>query len=564
MSIEEVRRQILDLEEDPIWMECNQKRGGAMRTQTMPSSWNKEGSQWSHPELSDKYELIPNQLGSHIRKRRGIVQLAPITRYTLRNVNRQDYPNKTVNIEGIEYDEKKFTEAEIKILSSNRYAYIRMAYEKGMISPNELKSLLREITMGTIQIEDIDVTMLPITIPSTYANLLTHFQGGYFSALYLSRKYDICSFPNVNWSPTTDGGIFTNSAYQDNPEDYCDDYDIIYIPLMLPSHANMLLWFPKSNIVERFEPNGAAAYEKNIVEKEFDVEQLDKDVENFLHEIDNNIIYIPPIRYCPLFVFQLRFERDDGSFAGFCALWTLWYTEHRIKYQSLERSTLIEILMEKLHKIQQLDPSNGIKRYLQTYLLQVLEVANDWIVQNVGPDVAKKLWDLNKDMDMQWSMSGKEINEILRPVSEKIYQSYFPRHQKGGLLHKKFNKYKVNLSDADEINLTQQMLNSQKWKINPQYKTQMLRQTAKPSMNLSTVNVGRPNSIDSIVSLEPTKQSRPLVTNPYVTHPSIPIRHQNRKRTSRKRTSIRSQKYKRHKKSHPKKRSSRKSDHRRH
>ena len=157
----------------------------------------------------------------------------------------------------------------------------------------------------------------------------------------------------------------------------------IIIPLGIElkegSHANYLIFDKKTYEIERFEPYGyGAPYKFNYDSKLFDNILTFK-----FSEIDENIKYISPDKFLPKIGFQYLDVYESktkkiGDPGGFCALWSIWYTEMRLKYPDIERKTLVNKLFKEIKLM-----NVSFKNLIRNYSVNITKIRDD-IFEKVG------------------------------------------------------------------------------------------------------------------------------------------------------------------------------------
>lgn len=111
-------------------------------------------------------------------------------------------------------------------------------------------------------------------------------------------------------------------------------------------HQNLLIYDVETKIIERFEPNGRAFYNTNKSSC-FDSERIDNLIQKWLEEMDEHIIYVPPLDYCPAEpVFQSKEAQEEQALPadpiGFCVAWSLWYADVRLANPKSSRADIIK------------------------------------------------------------------------------------------------------------------------------------------------------------------------------------------------------------------------------
>lgn len=152
------------------------------------------------------------------------------------------------------------------------------------------------------------------------------------------------------------------------------------------SHANYLIFDKRRNEMERFEPYGQTP----PLNFNYNMDLLDKILQMKFSRFVNNFKYYRPTDYLPKVGLQFldNFERNSfkiGDPGGFCALWSVWYVDNRIKYMDIDRKILVHKLIKQI-KLQNISFRHLIRDYSGEILVvrqQILEPAgitiNQWI-----------------------------------------------------------------------------------------------------------------------------------------------------------------------------------------
>jgi ankyrin repeat protein len=226
----------------------------------------------------------------------------------------------------------------------------------------------------------------------------------YFKTLGVNFNYklDFCNF-EINWSyqkmiyPTYFDHEFKNKIKNSL-------YIIIPIGIetSIGSHANILFYDIKKNIIERFEPNGAY-YPKNF---NYNPQILDKILEDKFKSFNNNIKYIKPNEYLPVIGFQIleninNRNKHIGDPNGFCGVWCCWWVYQKLKNINIESNILVEKLIKEI-KFKNLDFKTVIRNFsknvfelrdnfLNKYDININDFINDNYDQNVLNNLEKDI-----------------------------------------------------------------------------------------------------------------------------------------------------------------------------
>lgn len=172
--------------------------------------------------------------------------------------------------------------------------------------------------------------------------------------------------------------------------------EFIIIPLGIElnagSHANYIIYDVKNKTVERFEPHGASTppglnYSPRI---------LDELLESRFKLIDEDIKYFAPQDYLPKIGFQLMdiFENNKkkiGDPGGFCALWSIWYVDMRLRYKNIDCKELVKILIRSIK-----NQNVSVKNMIRNYAKNIVTIRDD-ILSKVNMDINDWLNDVYTD-----------------------------------------------------------------------------------------------------------------------------------------------------------------------
>jgi len=167
------------------------------------------------------------------------------------------------------------------------------------------------------------------------------------------------------------------------------DYLIIPIGIELSngSHGNILIYDKNINQIERFEPNGSDyPYGFN-----YNPSLLDDLLELKFNNLIPNVKYVRPIEYLPKIGFQLLEAQEHyktkkiGDPGGFCAAWSLWFADMRIKFGEFDRKSIVNKLIKEIRLSNKSfkniirDYSKNITDLRDEYLNKINIDINDWL-----------------------------------------------------------------------------------------------------------------------------------------------------------------------------------------
>ena len=160
-----------------------------------------------------------------------------------------------------------------------------------------------------------------------------------------------------------------------------DKVDFIYIKLSLipngtSTHANLLLYNKKENIIERFEPYGSNDL--------LDQDKLNEFIEKLAKKIFNKKVkYINPKLFMNNTKFQLISSDSDpdnkkqGDPVGYCLAWTFWYLELRLNNPNVDSKILVENALKKI--INRDSNSNQVLDYIRNYSHELDKLKNNFL-----------------------------------------------------------------------------------------------------------------------------------------------------------------------------------------
>ncbi|ARF11749.1 ankyrin repeat protein [Klosneuvirus KNV1] len=233
----------------------------------------------------------------------------------------------------------------------------------------------------------------------------------YFLSLGM-RTTNKCEFLNfeIVWVHKK---LFFSDNFANNFRKCIDNNNIrfIIIPLGIEiergSHANYLIFDKKTYEMERFEPYGSESpYKFNYNQK-----LLDNILSFKFTEIDPNIKYISPDNFLPKIGFQyfdIYEEKTSkiGDPSGFCALWSLWYTDMRMKYPDINRKSLVNKLLKEI-KFKNI----SFRHMIRNYSINITDI-RDKIFKAAGITIND--WLNDHYTEKQYELIIKELSKLLK------------------------------------------------------------------------------------------------------------------------------------------------------
>lgn len=169
----------------------------------------------------------------------------------------------------------------------------------------------------------------------------------------------------------------------------------IGIELENGSHSNILIYDKNSNSIERFESNGSSfPYKFN-----YNPLELDKILESKFLSIFSDCKYYYPKDFLPKIGFQLLESYDHfktkkiGDPGGFCAVWCIWYSYMRIKYDMLDNKKLVLKLIQKIK-----ETNISYKNIVRNFAKLIIDIRDKYLSES---KVDINIW-LNSSYDINY------------------------------------------------------------------------------------------------------------------------------------------------------------------
>lgn len=234
-------------------------------------------------------------------------------------------------------------------------------------------------------------TSLNLDVLSSNNKLIEFYNN---NGICKNYKYE---FPNLELKWTFQKLILTNNF----KKLLNDNKIIICIPIAIileeGSHSNMLIVDNIKKIIIRFEPYGSK-YPFNF---NYNPNLLDSELEKMILYTNDKYEYIPPKSYLKTLSFQ-AFENSEskdnskiGDPGGFCAAWSLWFSENYIlNYKKIDNlSEFIQELNLQI-RVRNISFKNMIRtfaakiaKYRDKYLKKINIDINDWNNESLTDDV---------------------------------------------------------------------------------------------------------------------------------------------------------------------------------
>jgi hypothetical protein len=221
-----------------------------------------------------------------------------------------------------------------------------------------------------------------VCMPIKPTNLRSPAFGRYFC------DFSLCWYSGVKKIQWT--FAIKEESFWDTIKEWCETRFVV-VPVYLiggsARHFNYLIIDKTQKTVERFEPYGHVADDKTFKESEFD----SKFESSATHA---GYTYIKASQFCPKLGVQTREElqgayKQVGDPIGFCAFWSLWYVDRRLKYPNLAPSELMKKLTKQLGNI------TNLKQFIRNFA-QFIDNEKRRIVQKTRDYINANEWSTSR------------------------------------------------------------------------------------------------------------------------------------------------------------------------
>ena len=147
------------------------------------------------------------------------------------------------------------------------------------------------------------------------------------------------------------------------------------------NHILSYIYDLRENEIEVFDPNGGIQFEKNnlyseFMDKYFQLTHFNNKAEGyFMNKLGIRNVYMST-QWCPVGIQEIEEQQAEQAeqqkprsliekqqdFGGYCAAWSIWWLNQRLRYPNIERSQLLVLLTQKFQE-QKVD----LKKYVQSF-----------------------------------------------------------------------------------------------------------------------------------------------------------------------------------------------------
>ena len=250
---------------------------------------------------------------------------------------------------------------------------------------------------------------------------------------------------------------------------------IIPLYLLFPNgegHANLLIYRQKNNVIEHFEPHGSYFGGKYNNLNKYINQKLDEFIGILNKELpqQSQVQLVRANDVCPMFDGLQALEEkstiptklEQGR--GYCAAWSMFFTELSLKNPNYSSNELINIIYDKLNQFSEKDRSN----YLRKVILGYVNLINDKIEKyfsiifgkHISSEIIAKM---NNKKDENFLMN---VDTILDIENELLNDPYLTKDDYVEIIKRKIKNTK-NSAEKQKLIKQEKMLENIDILLNP-------------------------------------------------------------------------------------------------
>jgi hypothetical protein len=239
---------------------------------------------------------------------------------------------------------------------------------------------------------------------------------------------------------------------------------IITIPLYLKTfkggHANLLIYRKKNNVIEHFEPMGAGFLHdvpniKKLINPKLEqfVSILNKELTK---ELQVQLVSADTV--CPFFdgiqIIEAKAGKKNIIGSGYCAAWSMFFTELALKNPDISSNELINIIYDKLNKLSEKDRNNYMRKIVEGYVNLIHNKIEQYFSVIFGKNISATelmykfkerkdthiLFDINTIIDIEQELlndSSLTKEDYLQFITRKITKTTNPSEKSRLISQKK-------------------------------------------------------------------------------------------------------------------------------
>ena len=191
----------------------------------------------------------------------------------------------------------------------------------------------------------------------------------------------------------------------------------LYLEFFNSGHANLLIYRQKNNVIEHFEPHGS-----QIRMPAKKIKAINTKLDEFISLLNKELPQQSQVQLvrandvCPMFDgFQVleekstvpKFEIQGG---GYCAAWSMFFTELALKNPNYSSNELINIIYDKLEQYSIKDRNNYLRKVIVGYISLINDKIDKYFSiifgRHISPASIKKIIKEGRDINFMTNMSA--------------------------------------------------------------------------------------------------------------------------------------------------------------
>ena len=191
----------------------------------------------------------------------------------------------------------------------------------------------------------------------------------------------------------------------------------LYLEFSCGGHANLLIYRQKNNVIEHFEPHGS-----HIRMPAKNRQSINKKLDEFISILNTELPQESQVQLvgandvCPMFDgFQALEEKStipklEIQGRGYCAAWSMFFTELSLKNPNYSSNELINIIYDKLNKLPKKDRNNYLRKVIVGYVNLINDKIDKYFSivfgRHISPTSIKQIIKEGRDINFMTNMSA--------------------------------------------------------------------------------------------------------------------------------------------------------------
>ena len=191
----------------------------------------------------------------------------------------------------------------------------------------------------------------------------------------------------------------------------------LYLEFFNSGHANLLIYRQKNNVIEHFEPHGS---QLRMPAKK--IKAINNKLDEFISILNKELPQQSQVQLvrandvCPMFDgLQVLEEKStvpklEIQGGGYCAAWSMFFTELALKNPNYSSNELINIIYDKLNQLSKKDRNNYLRKVIVGYVNLINDKIDKYFSiifgRHISPASIKKIIKEGRDINFMTNMSA--------------------------------------------------------------------------------------------------------------------------------------------------------------